>query len=326
LVECNLSKVEAQVRILPPAPFFLKSMNKQTNHISVCVCTYKRPKFLKRLLEELANQEAEGRFTFSIVVADNDRLRSAETQVSEFAAGSSVPVIYCAEPEQNISLARNRAIENATGDFIAFIDDDEFPARRWLLTLFEACDKYGADGVLGPVKCHFDEKAPTWVVKGKFYERPTYPTGFVIDWTKGRTGNVLLKRQVFDPSELAFSPEFHRAGDQDFFRRMIEKGRVFVWCDEAVAYEVVPPIRWTRTFMLKRALLRGTIGMQHPTSRRRRIAKAVIAVPVYAVALPFALVLGQHRFMSVLVRLFDHLGSLLTFVGIKPVKSQLVTD
>ena len=301
-------------------------MTTETKHISVCVCTYKRPESLKRLLGELANQETEGRFTFSIVVADNDSLRSAEALVSDFAAGAPTSVTYCVEPQQNISLTRNRAIENASGDFIAFIDDDEFPAKRWLLTLFEACDKYGADGVLGPVKCHFDERPPNWVIKGKFYERPTYPTGSVIDWTKGRTGNVLLKRQVFGTGELAFSPEFHRAGDQDFFRRMIAKGHVFIWCNEAVAYEVVPPIRWTRTFMLKRALLRGTIGMQHPTTRLRRIAKAIVAVPVYSVALPLALVLGHHRFMNVLVRLFDHLGSLLTFVGIKPVRSQLVTD
>ena len=296
----------------------------ETKHISVCVLTYKRPEFLRRLLGDLVNQETGGRFTYSVVVADNDALRSAEALVFEFA-NAPIPVIYCVEPQQNISLTRNRAIENSTGDFIAFIDDDEFPTKRWLLTLFEACDKYGCDGVLGPVKCHFDEKPPKWVIKGKFYERPSYPTGFVIDWTKGRTGNVLLKRTILDVGELAFSPEFHRAGDQDFFRRMIAKGHVFIWCDEAVAYEVVPPIRWTRSFMLKRALLRGTIGMQHPTSRRR-IAKAVIAVPAYAVALPFALMLGQDRFMNVLVRLFDHLGSLLTFVGIKPVKSQLVTD
>jgi len=66
--------------------------------------------------------------------------------------------------------------------------------------------------------------------------------------------------------------------------------------------------------------------MQHPTSRLSKIAKAVIAVPVYAVVLPFALVLGHDKFMNVLVRLFDHLGSLLTFIGIKPVKNQLVTD
>src|SRR2546422_3037966 len=266
-------------------------MTNETKHISVCVCTYKRPHSLKRLLEELRGQDTSGLFTYSIVVADNDHLQSARDVVWDFATASSIPIRYCVEPRQNIALARNKAIENAAGDFIAFIDDDEFPTKRWLLTLFEACSKYGADGVLGPVMCHFEEMPPDWVRKGKFYERPTYPTGLVIDWTKGRTGNVLLKRQVVAGTAAPFDPNFHRAGDQDFFRRMIAKGHVFVWCDEAVAYEVVPPVRWTRTFMLKRALLRGTIGMQHPTTRLGRIAKALIAVPTYTVALPFAFVL-----------------------------------
>ena len=300
---------------------------KASQHICVCICTYKRPQLLRRLLGDLAGQETNGLFSYSIVVADNDHLRSAEAVVKDFAAvATNIPVKYCMQPQQNISLTRNKAIANATGDFIAFIDDDEFPAERWLLTLFQACGKYGADGVLGPVKCHFDENPPRWVIKGKFYERPTYPTGFVIDWTKGRTGNVLLRKQILEDGETGFSPEFHRAGDQDFFRRMIAKGRVFIWCDEAVAYEVVPPVRWTRTFMLKRALLRGTIGMQHPTTRWRRIAKAVIAVPAYTIALPFSLVLGHHRFMSLLIRLCDHLAGLLAVVGIKPVRSQLITD
>lgn len=295
-------------------------------HISVCICTYKRPELLRQLLAKLDDQDTANLFTYSIVVADNDHLQSAHPVVLEFASTSSVPVTYCVEPQQNISLTRNRAIQNATGDFIAFIDDDEFPTKAWLLTLFETCSKYDVDGVLGPVKCYFAQEAPRWVVKGKFYERPTYPTGFVIDWRKGRTGNVLLKTRVLEAVAQPFSPSFHRAGDQDFFRRMISKGYVFIWCDEAVAYEVVPPIRWTRTFMLKRALLRGTISLQHPTSRLRIVAKSFIATPIYLLALPFAFLLGQHRFMSLLVRLFDHLGRLLTFVGFKPVKNQFVTD
>jgi len=322
----ELAKVDFRLAYRSTMPATEKIMDTGPNHINVCICTFRRPRLLQRLLHEVVKQETNGLFTYSVVVADNDGSRSAESVVSEIAATSVIPIVYCVEPRQNISLTRNRAIANATGNFIAFIDDDEFPEERWLLTLFEAYRKYGADGVLGPVKCHFDEKPPRWVIKGKFYERPTYPTGFVIDWTKGRTGNVLLRRQILEDEEAAFSPEFHRAGDQDFFRRMIAKGHVFIWCNEAVAYEVVPPIRWTRTFMLKRALLRGTIRMQHPTSRGRKIAKALIAVPSYTIAIPFSLVLGHHRFMYLLIRLCDHLASLMTFVGIKPIRSQLITD
>src|SRR5262249_9516313 len=114
--------------------------------------------------------------------------------------------------------------------------------------------------------------------------------------------------------------------DQDFFTRAIEKGRVFVWCDEAVAFEVVPPIRWSRSFLLKRALLRGTVALAQPNSKFLDISKSLIAVPLYIAALPFLLILGQHRFMRCLVKLCDHLGKLLALFGINLIKDPYVTE
>jgi succinoglycan biosynthesis protein ExoM len=301
-------------------------MIAESRHINVCVCTYKRPHLLQRLLKDLRSQDTNDLFTYSIVVADNDRLESARPVVLEFEAASTIPIQYCVEPRQNIALARNRAIEGASGDFVAFIDDDEFPTSRWLLTLFEACLKYDADGVLGPVKPHFDERPPQWVVQGRFYDRATYPTGFVIDWRKGRTGNVLLRKRIFTPGAPAFRPEFLTGEDQDFFARMIDKGHVFVWCDEAVAFEVVPPVRWKRSFMLRRALLSGATSRLEPTFGAREVAKSIVAVPTYVIGLPFALFFGQGRFMNLLVRLFDHLGKLIALVGIDPVRKPYVTE
>jgi len=301
-------------------------MTGDASHISVCVCTYKRPDLLKRLLQAVDGQDTGGLFTFSVVVADNDEHRSAETVVRTFAARSTVPVRYCVEPRQNIALSRNRAVENAHGDFVAFIDDDEFPDRRWLLTLFEACHEYHAAGVMGPVRRHFDRTPPAWVAKGRFYERPSYPTGSVIDWTMGRTNNVLVKRDVLAADAQPFRPQFRTGEDQDFFRRMIEKGHLFVWCDEAVAYEVVPPVRWKRSFMLRRALLQGAVSVLQPTFGARAIARSVVAVPAYAAALPVSLILGQWRFMTVLVKLCDHLGRLLAAVGIDAIREPYVTD
>jgi glycosyltransferase involved in cell wall biosynthesis len=301
-------------------------MREELKRICVCICTFKRQDFLKRLLNELRDQDTNGRFTYSIVVADNDLFQSAHSVTTEFASASTIPVTYCVEHRQNIALARNKAVESATGDFIAFIDDDEFPTKRWLLTLFDTLHQYRAAGVLGPVKPHFDQTPPEWLVKGKFYDRATYPTGLVIDWRKGRTGNVLLDRKLFSAESQPFRPDFLSGEDQDFFRRMIEKGHVFIWCNEAVVYEVVPPMRWKRTFMLRRALLRGAVSLLEPTFGARDIVKSVIAIPAYMVALPFAFVLGHHRFMVGLVKLFDHLGRVLAVMGIRPIKEPYVTE
>src|SRR5438093_10664429 len=147
-------------------------------HITVCVCTYKRPALLGRLLRVLEDQDTGGLFTYSIVVAENDRSQSGRAVVLEFSAGSRIPVKYCLEPQQNIALARNKAIENASGDFVAFIDDDEFPDTMWLLRLFEACVVPDVVGVLGPVIPHFSDAVVRWSVVGKYYDPPRPPTAF----------------------------------------------------------------------------------------------------------------------------------------------------
>jgi succinoglycan biosynthesis protein ExoM len=296
-------------------------------NISVCICSYKRPQFLKRLLAALADQDTGGLFMYCIVVTDNDEVRSAEPVVNDFAAESQVAVNYCVEPQQNIALARNRAVASASGDFIAFIDDDEFPTKNWLLTLFKALHECDAHGVLGPVKPHFDEKPPDWIVKGKFWDRPSYPTGFVIDGTKGRTGNVLLKKELFAAAGAQpFRPQFRSGEDQDFFTRMIDLGYKFVWCNEAVAFEIVPPPRWRRGFMIRRALLRGSMAVFRHDFGAMEITKSLIAVPTYILILPFALLIGHHRFMSIAIKLFDHVGKLLALYRCQPVREPYVTD
>lgn len=281
---------------------------------------------LDRLLRELDQQETDGLFTFSAVVVDNDREESARQVVEKFSTGAKFKVAYVVVPQQNIGLARNKAIECANGNFVAFIDDDEFPVGRWLTLLFQACNTFGADGVLGPVKRHFDITPPKWVTDSKFYDRKTYPTGTPVDKMEGRTGNVLLRKGFLDDEPVVFRPEFRGGEDTDFFIRMTDKGHKFVWCDEAVAYEVIPPNRWDRKFMIKRALLRGANAIKYVDFGIRDIAKSMIAVPLYILGLPIAYLMGQHRFMDLLVRLFDHLGKLLALLGINPVKEHYVTE
>lgn len=234
------------------------------------------------------------------------------------------PIKYCVEPRQNIALARNKVVGNADGEFLAFIDDDEFPAEDWLLKLFQECQAYKVDGVLGPVLRHFDDTPPVWLKRSRFYVRRVNPTGLPVDWLEARTGNVLLKRCVIGNDPAPFRPEFRAGEDQDFFRRKIAEGYKFIWSGDANVFEVVPPARWKRIYLLKKALLRGaTAGLHCDT---RGVVKSMIAVPLYGIIMPFSLLMGQHHFMTLLVKLCDHLGKLLILVGINPIREQYVTE
>lgn len=292
----------------------------------MCICTHKRPQLLGRLLSRLEEQETAGLFEFSIVVVDNDRSESARTMVETHARSSKIDTTYHVEPEQNIALARNKAVENAEADFIAFIDDDEFPNRRWLLTLYKTMKQYGSAGVLGPVLPSFDTEPPRWVLKGRFFDRPAHQTGHVLGWKNTRTGNALLRSELFAEDRTWFNPEFGSGGeDRDFFRKRTEEGHVFVWCNEAPVYETVPPERWKRTILLKRALLRGKMALNVPSSRPMSVLKSVVAVIMYTSCLPLFFLLGHHIFMKYLIRNCDHLGKVLSFCGIDLVQEKYVS-
>lgn len=273
---------------------------------------------LTRLIDQKTNQA----FTYNVVVVDNDSSRSAESTASEFANSGSLSVLYCAEPEPNIARARNLAVRSSSGDYIAFIDDDEFPESDWLQNLLAARTRFDASGVLAPVRPYFETEPPKWLRNGKFFDRPEHETGFVLDWSECRTGNVLFSKSILEGDNAPFDVKFNTAGeDVDFFRRMVQKGGVFVWCQEAAVHEVVPASRCNRRYLLKRALLRGSNFSKHPTHRISNAARSLVAVPCYTVALPVFALFGEHVFLKYLIKLLDHASRLLSYIGL-PVVSE----
>jgi succinoglycan biosynthesis protein ExoM len=292
-------------------------------HVTICVCTFQRPTLLKRLLRSLVRLVSADELTYSIVVVDNDPAGSASAVVEQLRPECAVKLTYIVEPRRSIAHARNTALAHADGGFIATIDDDEFAPAEWLLLLKRTLERCGAPAVLGPVLSHFDTEPPAWVRKGGFCDRPRHPTGCRVHWKDCRTGNVLFDRRVLDAFDVVFNPEFGTGGsDVDLFRRLSDRGQIPVWCDEAFVYEVVPPSRATRSYMLRRGLLRGSNGSRHPEGQRQAALKAVVALPAYLVMLPFVQLAGHHHFMKYLISWCDHVGRVLGLLGIHPIKER----
>jgi len=308
-------------------PFVTADADAPIPLVSVCICTYRRPEQLQQLLTRLARQNTRGAFRFSLLVVDNDAHESARRAVESWAERSGVGVSYTVEPRQNIAVARNASVAMATGELVAFIDDDEEPSDDWLYILYQTLLEYRADGVLGPVLPKFEQDAPGWAVKGKVFQRPNFKTGTAIHWSITGTGNVLLSREVLQELEGPFNPQLGAGGeDTDLFRRATERGRKFVWSAEAVCYERIPPERTRISFQLRRALLRGKVAVRGHQASWTGIMKSAIAVPLYAVSLPVCFVMGRHVFVTNLVKSFDHLGKLLATCGIDLVGEKYITS
>jgi succinoglycan biosynthesis protein ExoM len=277
-------------------------------------------------MDAVEGQITDSLFTVSLCIVDNDSGESARTVVAEVSRRSRIPIEYLCEAEQNIARARNKAVENARGDFVAFIDDDEIPDDQWLVRLYRTFRQTGADGVLGPVVPSFESPPPQWIVRGRIFERPTNTTGKVLGWEETRTGNVLFRRTVFEDSTHRFDLAYGRGGeDRDFFRRMISSGLTFVWCNEAAVHELIPASRCTRSFHVRRALLRGKAASPVPFANGRAAAKSLFALLAYLSLLPFFVVWSESLCMKYLISACDHLGRVLGFFGLNVIKTKYIS-
>jgi succinoglycan biosynthesis protein ExoM len=225
--------------------------------VDICIATFKRPILLEGLLRDMLAQQLPAGVSTHIIVVDNDPLESARAVVAGFQE-SSVSLEYLTQPEQNIALTRNCALEHSQGDLIALIDDDESAPPGWLAALLTTMERYGADAVLGPVTGIVPRSAPQWIIRGRFFEAPLLRTGTRVHVQVGGTGNALLKASAVR-GKVAFDARYGLTGceDTDFFHRLCRRNAVLVWCQEAVLTEHVPPHRLTMRWLLSRGFRGG---------------------------------------------------------------------
>jgi glycosyltransferase involved in cell wall biosynthesis len=285
--------------------------------ISICIITYKRPESLVRLLRTFQQ------FTFikcerpiiELIVIDNDVIGNAANLCKTISLELNMEVKCFTEIQRGISYARNKAVESVSydADFIAFIDDDEIAEPAWLDELLFTQERHNADVVTGCVLPYFINNVPRWIQKGAFFERERYPTGQVLDWA--RTGNVLIRRKIFDQIGK-FDERFALTGGEDthFFMRVHRAGYKIVWSNEAVVYEWIPATRITTRWILQRAFRNGNsfilcnkdlsplIVTLFWTARGFwRIFKGVLGIP-------FVLFFGRHRIVKSLQSAFNGAG------------------
>ena len=284
---------------------------------------------LPRLLKSLGAQETGGHFEFSVVIIDNDAAESARETVSALASELRLDITYAVGKANTIPVARNHALGLARGNFIGIIDDDEFPPPDWLLTMYRAIRTFEVDGALGPVKPFFDDHPPGWLIKGRFCDRPIHPTGTLLRWDQTRTGNVLLRREVFEKHGLFFDESFTTGGsDREFFKHAMKRGCRFIAVEEAPVYEIVPPERQTESYWVKRAVVNGfnshknTMDQMNGFARVTLPLKLAAATLLYAVATPFSAFLGRHVLVQCLERGAHHLSSLCAMFGFELVKKR----
>jgi succinoglycan biosynthesis protein ExoM len=259
-----------------------------------------------------------------IVVVDNDPAMSAKASCDDFRARHpEVELRYVLDTGPGVAAARNRCLMEATGEWVTFIDDDEYVDAAWLVELIQVQEEYHADAVLGPVLPAFAGTAPVPRDLIGAYMRTRHRTGGVIGWREARTGNVLLRRSLVKRVGL-FDPSFGPTGGEDtaFFAMAWRAGAKLVWADRAIVFETTGPERMSRRWLCRRSFngarsyVRVLARVHGRWAGAMELAKGAIGLPVHAMLFLLAIGTGSPTRLQWSLKLCESWGKLLALRAI----------
>jgi succinoglycan biosynthesis protein ExoM len=294
--------------------------------VTVAIPTFRRPQGLARLLSALAKLDTKASVT--ILVADNDADGHEGLDLCEATRGASYrwPIRAVIAPQRGIAQVRNTLVEAALVDpkmqFVAMLDDDEWPEPHWLDALLREQAATGADVLQGSILFAFEDKPDAWAETFDGMSDIRHASG-PIDMLQG-AGNLLIARAALEMlAAPRFDPAFALTGgeDRDFFMRLKAAGAHFAWSDEAVAHTFIPASRSSMKWALSRAYSIGNSDMRvflkyGPSAAQRtremaKIAGALLLSPLLFVILAF----DANRRADALRRMFRAAGKVAALFG-----------
>lgn len=202
--------------------------------VSVIVTVYNIEKYISRCIESIINQTYN---KMEILLVDDGSKDSSGTICDLYAKKDKrIRVIH--KVNGGISSARNAALNVASGDYILFVDGDDWVHTEILSTVVPLIDKYNAD-IVSFDYCIVDqtvnERKITCNIKGVFSsDKINYYIShlFKADSLEQPLWNKLYKRELFQ--NISF-PESQLYEDMYTNLQILENCGTFVKCD-AIGY------------------------------------------------------------------------------------------
>ena len=237
--------------------------------VSIIIPTQRRPGFLRNAARSALAQRLPDRIEAELVIVDNDPEATARVDAQETMLGAPFSVLYVHEPKPGVATARNAGLKAATGDLIAFLDDDEEAPPEWLGQLIASLDALGADAVFGPIETRLPpNQSPFAPYFEAFFARSGPAADALIPLAFGCGNCLILRRSLPDPVSPFPVARDHNGGEDDYvFSQMKEAGAKFGFCAAALVLEHPQPARLSLRYTLVRAFAYGQGGTAHRARR-----------------------------------------------------------
>ncbi|NEQ34121.1 MAG: glycosyltransferase [Leptolyngbya sp. SIO4C5] len=119
--------------------------------VTVAIPTYNGEKRLSQVLDCLLQQVNLENISWEVLVVDNNSTDATAkiTRRYQQTWPESSNLQYCFAARQGAAFARQKAVESASGEVIAFLDDDNLPAENWVEQVYQFAVAHPQAGAFG---------------------------------------------------------------------------------------------------------------------------------------------------------------------------------
>jgi glucosyl-dolichyl phosphate glucuronosyltransferase len=205
------------------------------------------------------------------IVVDNRSTDDTSSVVAQFAAHSPLPVRYVYEARPGSSYARNRAVEEAAGDFILFLDDDAVAEPDWAVEIVDEIERRQLDVACGLVLPRWSRQPPRWLGPSLYVRLAVHDAARLAEASPAEretihnyfSANVGFRRRTFARfgqfrEDLGVTGSNPMSGeDTELFARIASGGGAVGFAPRARVHHMIPPERMRRSYLRRKSFAFG---------------------------------------------------------------------
>lgn len=238
--------------------------------ITIAICTLNRAESLRRVLDSLVAMHVPKDLLWEVVVVDNGCTDHTDQVIASFAP--RLPIRRESEPQGGIARARNRAVDVAKGDYIAWTDDDTVVDPGWFTAYIEAFRRWPEAAVFGgPITPRYELPVADWLpacehLLGHIYAvrdfgnvpiRLSKKEGVEPFGANFATRTAEQRRVRFD-TDLGMAPERGRISEEtEMLAEIFANGAVGYWIPDARVEHCISHQRQTTAYIVYYFAARG---------------------------------------------------------------------
>lgn len=168
--------------------------------VSVIVPVYNVENYIRKCLESLVEQTLE---EIEIIIVNDGTKDNSMSIIKEFADKYPQKIVILEKENGGLSDARNYAIPHAKGEYIAFLDSDDYIEKNMYQDMYEIAKKEKSDMVECDFYWEYPHKTKTDI--GQIYQgkKQMLEKIRVVAWNK------LIKRKILQETKIRFPVGYH---------------------------------------------------------------------------------------------------------------------